>query len=193
MQPLIPRCREEVLKTPIFTLLRQPTPIPWLGREQDFYVLRAPDWINVLPITAEGQLVCVRQYRVGTAEFSLEIPGGMVDPEDPDPRAAAARELLEETGYSSETWQRLGSCDPNPAIQTNAHHAFLALDCRRVAAPRPDSSEQLEVQLIPIAAVEAHVLRGEISHALVLAALYWYGLWQQGVIPADGVPLLRRQ
>lgn len=192
MQPLLPRAREEVLHTPIFTMLRQPTPIPGLDRELDFYVMRAPDWVNVLPITSEGQLVCVRQYRVGSEDFSLEIPGGMVDPGDADPQAGVARELLEETGYSSSDWRFLGSCDPNPAIQTNALHTYLALDCRKVAPPQTDSSEQIELQLFPVEDIDDHVARGQISHALVLVAFHWYRLWQQGRIPADGVPLRRR-
>ncbi len=180
MDPLLPRTSETLLETPIFTLLRQPTPLPWAGREQDFYVLDAPDWVNVVPLTPEGALVCVRQYRVGRREFQLEIPGGMVDPEDADAQAAGARELLEETGYAARSWQLLGVCDPNPAIQTNRLHCYLALDCEKVAAQRTDGGEQIEVELVPGAELEARVLRGEITHALVLAALYYQRLHASG-------------
>src|ERR1700745_528526 len=86
--------------TPIFDLHRRRSAHPHRG-ERDFYVLSAPGWVNIIPITSEGEVVLVRQYRHGSSAFHFEMPGGMSDPEDPDPAEAARREMREECGYDS--------------------------------------------------------------------------------------------
>ncbi len=90
----------------------------------DFYVLEAPDWVNIIPLTDDEQVVMVRQFRHGTESFTLEIPGGMVDADDADPKAAARREMEEESGYDSDDIIELGKVHPNPAIQGNYCHTF---------------------------------------------------------------------
>ena len=93
-------------------------------------MLRAPDWVNVIPLLAGGEVVLVRQWRYGTAAPTLEIPGGMVEAESE--REAAERELLEETGYRARSWRRLGEVHPNPAFLTNRCGTWLATDLERV-------------------------------------------------------------
>src|SRR5215468_5476548 len=87
------RCR-------ILNLRRDLSIDPRDGRQHDFYVIEAPDWVNVIPLTPDGQVVMIEQYRHGSGEVTLEIPGGMVD-EGEEPHEAAVRELWEETGYRS--------------------------------------------------------------------------------------------
>jgi len=89
---------EQVADCRVFNVRRDFSADPRDGRVHDFYVIEAPDWINVIPLTDDGRVVLIEQYRHGTGEVSLEIPGGMVD-EGESPQDAAARELLEETGY----------------------------------------------------------------------------------------------
>src|SRR6187200_1493558 len=89
-----------------------------------FSLIEAVDWVNVIALTPDEQVVLIRQYRVGTAKVCLEIPGGMVDPGE-DAATAAARELVEETGYTSSRWELLGTVAPNPAIMTNTLHCYL--------------------------------------------------------------------
>ena len=102
------------------------------SKTSHFYVLEAPAWINVVPVTRDGQVVMIRQYRHGTREITLEIPGGMTDPGDTSPAAAARRELREETGYDCEELVELGALAPNPAIQDNRIYTFLARDAFRL-------------------------------------------------------------
>lgn len=136
----------------------------------DFYVLEAPDWVNIIPLTENDDVVMVQQFRHGTEDFTLEIPGGMVDPEDPSPMAAARREMIEESGYDSDDIIELGKVHPNPAIQGNYCHTFLARGVRSGPKVELDTSEETEVVLVPLASIKDLIASGEITHALVIAA-----------------------
>jgi ADP-ribose pyrophosphatase len=133
-------------------------------------VLETPDWVNIVALTPESRLVCVRQFRFGTGEITLEIPGGALDPSEPH-EAAARRELREETGYTAERWTYLGFVEPNPAFQDNRCHHWLAEDARRTHELDLDEGEDIQVLEVPLEEVQARVARGEIRHSLVLTAL----------------------
>lgn len=155
----------------IFRLRQKTVQHPATGAPHPRVVLDGPDWVNVVPVTAAGAVVLVRQYRFGTGSVTREIPGGLVDPGE-EPEAAALRELEEETGYQAERLLSLGWSHPNPALQTNRLHSYLALGCRKVHEGHADPGEDLTVEEVSRAELPGLVLRGEISHALVLAALY---------------------
>ncbi|MGE5700379.1 MAG: NUDIX hydrolase [Deltaproteobacteria bacterium] len=144
------------------------------GRSNDFTVIRTSDWINVIPIASDGRLVFIRQFRHGTREVTVEIPGGAIDPKDSDPRMAAERELLEETGYMAEKWEYLGFVTPNPAIQDNRCHTFLAAEAFRAADPRFDPYERIEVALFSPEEAAMALRNGTVTHGLVLAAFGLY-------------------
>ena len=139
------------------------------GRERDFVRLAAPDWVNVIPITADGQVVFVRQYRHGVRQVTLEVPGGMVDPGE-DPAVAALRELREESGYTADAVESLGAVWPNPAIQGNRCHMFVARGAWLAGPPTPDPYERFEVVTRPLADAPRLIREGEIGHALVVTA-----------------------
>ena len=145
---------------------------PRTGASYPRVQIACPDWVNVIPLTPEGEVVLVRQFRFGIWADSLELPGGMVDPGE-EPAKAAARELEEETGFVPGRLEPLGWIHPNPALQANRCHSFLARDCVRHHAGRPEASEDIEVVRVPRARIPELLRDGTISHALVAVAFLW--------------------
>ncbi len=144
---------------------------PRTGERHDRVIIEADDWCNVVPLTPDGRVVLVKQFRFGSREVSLELPGGVVD-EGETPEDAARRELEEETGYRAGRVLPLGSYRSNPAHFTNRVHAFVALDCEPAHAGHPDGSEDVVVEVVPRQQVPALVRDGRITHALMVATLY---------------------
>jgi 8-oxo-dGTP pyrophosphatase MutT (NUDIX family) len=164
--------QEIVYKTRVFDVLKQRMSIEDRP-PSDFFTLQAPDWINVIATTTEGEVVLVNQYRHGIEEASLEIPGGVIDAEDADPLTAAKRELLEETGFHTKAgnWHNLGHISSNPALFNNYCHVFYAEACTRAGAQQLDMHEDIEVRLLSAQDFSKAVREGQIHHALAVAAV----------------------
>ena len=168
---------ETVYSCRIFSLQKNRSRSPRTNEEHDFFVLDSGDWVNIIPVTADDRrIVLIRQYRHGTNDMTLEIPGGMVDREDPSPLHAARREMQEETGYDSEDIIPLGAIHPNPAIQGNRCHSFLARNVEQRFELNFDTTEETEVTLAPLADIPDLIRQGHITHALVVVAFHWYDL-----------------
>jgi ADP-ribose pyrophosphatase len=179
---------ERVYATPIFDLHKRRSVHAKRG-ERDFYVIDPTDWVNIIPLTAKREVILVRQFRHGIGAFTLEIPGGMIDPEDPNPAAAGRREMQEECGYDTDDVIPLGRVHPNPAIQPNFCYSFLARNVKQVRAPRsnPDGSEETEVVTVPLKSIKELIAGGMITHALVIAAFSFLDVYN----PPPRSPKLR--
>ena len=140
--------------------------------ESTFFVIESPDWVNVFALTTDREVVLIEQFRHGTGSLIAEIPGGMVD-EGEEPKTAAIRELAEETGYVAGRIMKIGESFPNPAIQNNKIHHFLALDCKKTGDAAFDDHESIATRLIPLHEVEDLVHNGTITHSLAVTALYY--------------------
>ena len=161
----------------IFNIREDRYLLPRNNQERSFYVLESNDWVNVIPLTPEGEVVLVRQFRFGTEEVTLEIPGGIVEAHQ-SPLEAGQNELLEETGHQSNDWEYLGLVNPNPAFLNNRCYSFLARGVKKVAEIRPEESEEFEVLKVPYREIKTLIADGTISHSLVICAFHLHGMKQ---------------
>jgi len=170
-----PHVRTEPLENyRIFRVRKDWKTNPRTGAEHDFFVLEAPDWVNIVAITNDGFLIMVEQYRVGSNTIELEIPGGVMDPEDRDPVATAVRELREETGYEGENPRLVADVFSNPAIMNNRTHTVFIDDCVLKHDTEFDCGEDLVTKLVPVSDIPDLLRAGRIKHPLVHVALSHY-------------------
>ena len=160
----------------IFTVRTDEKLSPRTGAKHDFYIIDCVDWVNVLAITPQQELVMVEQYRHGTNTVELEIPGGIMDRSDASPLHTGVRELREETGFEGEQARVLGDVFANPAIMSNTCHTVLIENCALKHPVEWDSGEDMLTRLVPLAEVPALVASGKIKHPLVIVALYYLDL-----------------
>ena len=166
---------EEVADARVFKVRRDFSARESDNLEHTFFVIENPDWVNVVALTKENEVILIQQYRHGAEEIVLEIPGGMVDNNE-RAEVCAARELLEETGYAPREMISLGKSRPNPAIQNNWIYHFLALDCDKIKDTAFDEHENIVTKLVSLKEIEQLIESGEITHSLVLAAFYKFML-----------------
>jgi ADP-ribose pyrophosphatase len=118
--------KKELAKNRFITLNEEICQEPESGKEGSFYVIEALDWVNIIAITKEKELVLVEQYRYGIHANAYEIPGGVVDPGE-NPAIAIMRELEEETGYvasPTSEFRQIGVVNPNPALMSNKCYTY---------------------------------------------------------------------
>ena len=143
------------------------------GKTIDGFVLEYGDWATILALTRQQEVVLVRQYRHGAQKVILELPGGAMEPEDESPMQAARRELLEETGYTSDSFIQIGCVSPNPANQTNLIYSFLALDAEKAGSQHLDDTEDIEVVLKPLEEVIRMAKSGELLQSMQVSTVFF--------------------
>ena len=152
---------------------------PRTGKKHDFFVLDSVNWVNVIALTPENELVMVEQFRHGSNTVELEIPGGMMDSGDISPLETGLRELREETGFVGEKAQLIGKVFPNPAIMSNTCFTVLVENCHLQHEVMFDSGEDLITRLVPVSKIPELISSGKILHSLVVAALYHFEFWRK--------------
>jgi 8-oxo-dGTP pyrophosphatase MutT (NUDIX family) len=162
----------------IFSIRSDQKVSPRNGQPHDFFIIDCVNWVNVIAVTPDEQLVMVEQYRHGSNTVELEIPGGTMDATDASPLAAGVRELREETGYEGTGARIIGRIFPNPAIMSNSCFTVLVEECRPQHAVEFDSGEDLVTKLVPAGEIPRLVAEGKIQHSLVVVALTYFELWR---------------
>jgi len=148
------------------------------GRHGYFFIVEAPDWVNIVAITDEEEIVLIEQFRHGSERIELEIPSGIID-EDETPADAALRELLEESGYERSDrseFKKIGEVIPNPAFIRNKCYTYLLTHARLTGMTQFDENENIRVRLVPRREIERLITTGEIQHSLIISAFYWLQL-----------------
>jgi 8-oxo-dGTP pyrophosphatase MutT (NUDIX family) len=167
--------REPVEDFSFFQIQRKLVYSPRTGETREVQAIQFADWVLVLALTKDEEVVVVRQYRHGIERVCLELPGGLVDPEDDSPTSSAQRELLEETGYQADEIILIGECFPQPAILCNKCFFYLAKNAAKAQSQHLDSGEDIEVLTIPLKEIPTKIENKEIDHGMVLLAFFF--LW----------------
>lgn len=163
---------KELFRAGFFVLRSDRCELPDGRVMPNYYIFDFMDWVNVIALTPQNEMILVEQYRHACGEVAIEIPGGSSDPgDDQNYQKAAARELLEETGYEAKRFIYLGRHRPNPAMQNNWMHSFLALDCEQVAEQKLDAFEDIKVLKVPLKEVYEMIFNLKINHSIVIASL----------------------
>lgn len=164
---------QTLLKNPWFDIKEEKVQISNDLAMEGIIVLVFGDWVNVVPLTENRDLVMVRQYRHGISDFTVETPSGSMEDKDGSEENAARRELLEETGFEARRWVYLGKSLTNPGLMNNHIHHFLALDCEKKTEPQPNfSGEELESWVEPFDEVIRKVREGQVTHGFTVDGLY---------------------
>jgi 8-oxo-dGTP pyrophosphatase MutT (NUDIX family) len=164
----------------IFTVKSDTKISPRTQAAHEFFVIDSANWVNVIALTADRNLVMIEQYRHGSNSVELEIPGGILDAKDTSPVSGGVRELREETGYEGARPQIIGQIYPNPAIMSNTCFTVLVENCQLKHPLEWDHGEDIITHLVPVDEIPKLIATGQIRHALVVVALYHFELWQKG-------------
>ena len=161
---------ERLFETPYFVLRTDRLRLPDGAIKDPYYVVERPDAAIVFPLTREGEVVLVRQYRPPLERMELGLPAGLVEAGE-KPEAAARRELLEETGYSGGEWELLGSVASSPSLKDNWAYLFLARGVEETSEPDPDEHELVEVVRVFVEDLPGLIRSGEIVSSSGVAAV----------------------
>jgi 8-oxo-dGTP pyrophosphatase MutT (NUDIX family) len=138
-----------------------------------YYVYEFATWVGAVPLTEDGKIVMVRQYRHALGETCLEIPGGCVDDTDKDFEEAIAREVLEETGYVFSSYEYLGKISPNPSTNSNLLHMFLAKGGKKVALQKLDEIEEIEIVLLSLEELKQLLRENKIVQSMHVSCIMY--------------------
>lgn len=164
---------EYISRRPWMTARRDVVQLPDGRINPEYWVLEFPDWVNVIAITKEGEMVMVRQYRHALGVTEYELCAGVME-EGETPLQAAQRELLEETGFGGGQWTEYMNICANPSNHTNMAHTFLAVGVEHMAEQHLDDTEELTYHILSQEKVFDMLQNGEILQALMAAPLWKY-------------------
>ena len=140
--------------------------------EAEYFTAKFPNFVNIIALTEEQDVILIRQFRHGSKKIEIELPGGCIDSGE-CPLEAGTRELAEETGYKGSNSQLIGDCLPNPAVQGNHCYTVLTQNCKLTYSRKLDDGEDIEVFKVPLGDIRKMITDGEITNSMVIAAFYY--------------------
>jgi ADP-ribose pyrophosphatase len=153
------KLQEENISTGRRQLLRRTFRMPD-GRVEEFDIKLEPQVVGILALTPEQRFLIARQFRPGPERLLEELPGGAIEPGE-TPEEAAARELLEETGYSGDL--HLVGASLDDAYSTLLRFNFVATGCKRSSDQRLEQNEFIEVAEMPLVEFRQHLRGGQLT------------------------------
>ena len=172
MLPWIRTRRRTILADQWICLHADECQLPTGALIEPYYVLEEKEWVHVIALNQNDEILLIRQYRYAANIFATELPGGFVDSGE-TPLDAAKRELAEETGHTSLDWTPLPALFVNPARQTNRVHTFIARNVRHTQNAAPEPSESIiSIEFAAAAEVLNRIRSAEFSQALHVASFY---------------------
>lgn len=138
----------------------------------DYTIWEVPDGVIVIALTADRNVLFTRQYRHGTGEILLQLPGGSYDYKSEDPKQAATRELQEETGYQASDPIYLGEVSIYPSNMTKKVSIYLAEDVEQKGGTQLDDTEDIETVSFPLTEVVKLIETGKITDAEAIAGIF---------------------
>jgi ADP-ribose pyrophosphatase len=163
-----------IVESPYLRLRADSIELPGGDRIEDYYVRESRGFAIVVAMTPEENVVLVRQYKHGIGRTMLELPAGMIEP-DEEPAACAARELAEETGYVGDALDRQFAATfvSDATGSTSRFHLFLVRNARPLLAQRLDAAEDIAVELVTLPELRRFVRDGTIDAGYSVAAVYY--------------------
>jgi ADP-ribose pyrophosphatase len=165
------RNRTYVVESEFLRLRKDEIELPDGKRIPDYFVRESPGFVIVFALTDEDRVVIVHQYRYGIDRVTLELPAGALEDQE-DPLSCAQRELIEETGFTSEHWEELMIAPSDPVRSDSVMHAYLARGAKHTHQQDLDEGEDVEWELLPIEEFKRRLLAGAVGAVPSIAVAY---------------------
>jgi ADP-ribose pyrophosphatase len=169
---------ETAYSCPGFDIVHEDVTLPD-GTETDFDFLREGDSVVVLPLTPDGEVVVIEEWRQAVKRVNRGLPAGSMEDSDDDPRAAVGRELREETGYEADSVRHLYTAEPANGYADSVFHYFLAEGCTPTATQDLDFNESIRVETTGFESLLAAVREGDIRDGRSAVGIMYYALFER--------------
>ena len=163
--------------SPAFDIRRDAVELPD-GTVTDYHYVEESPAVVILPLTAEGRVVVIKEWRQAVDKVNRGLPAGSCE-DDEDIFDAARRELREETGYEAGSLEHLLTVEPSNGISNSVHHHFVAHDCEPTAAQELDDNESIRVDVTDYDEYLASVVDDELDDGRAALTVAHYELTQR--------------
>lgn len=163
---------EYISRHPYFTARKDSYQLSTGKIVDPYYVVELPASASAMAITEDNKVILIRQYRYPLNENLVELPGGFIDAGE-QPQQGIERELLEETGYTFESFHYLGITAANPGVLDNYTYLYIATGGKKTGEQKLDANEEIEIILKPLPEVRMMLRHNEIKQSMHALCLFY--------------------